>query len=204
MSTQKVRKISEKEYLEIERKAEFKSEYYNGEMFSLAGASLEHNRISKNITKTLNNQLNNKPCESFQSDLKIKEQSSGVFTYPDIVVVCGEPEFYDKEKDTIVNPIVLMEVLSPSTEGYDRGFKFELYRKIKSLKAYVIISQKQVSIEYYTRNSDESWNLKEYNDKNQSIEIKSIDCLLDLNEVYYNVKFDPDWMNEQQNNILKK
>ncbi|MEO8211410.1 MAG: Uma2 family endonuclease [bacterium] len=204
MSIQKVTKLTEKEYLEIERKAEFKSEYYDGEMFSLAGASLEHNRISKNITKSLNNQLNNKPCESFQSDLKIKEQSSGLFTYPDIVVICGEPEFYDKEKDTIVNPIVLMEVLSPSTEGYDRGFKFELYRKIKSLKGYLIISQKQISIEYFTRNADESWNLKEYNVKNQSIDIKSINCSLDLNEVYYNVKFNIDLVNEQQNNLLTK
>lgn len=189
MSTQKARKLTEKEYLEIERKAEFKSEYYIGEMFELAGASLEHNRISKNITKSLSNQLNNKPCESFQSDLKVKEQSSGLFTYPDIVVICGEPVFYDQEKDTILNPTVLMDVLSPSTEGYDRGFKFELYRKIKSLKDYLLISQEKISIEYYTRLSDGSWNLKEYTGKSQSIEIKSIDCSLDLNEVYYNVKF---------------
>lgn len=189
MSTQKARKLTEKEYLQIERKAEFKSEYYNGEVFALAGASLEHNRISKNITKSLSNQLNNKPCESFQSDLKVKEQTSGLFTYPDIVVICGEPVFYDQEKDTVTNPTVLMEVLSPSTEGYDRGFKFELYRKIKSLKDYLLISQEKTSIEYYTRLSDGSWNLKEYTDKSQSIDIKSIECSLDLNEVYYNVKF---------------
>ncbi|MDQ3022404.1 MAG: Uma2 family endonuclease [Bacteroidota bacterium] len=196
MSIQKVRKLTEKEYLEIERKAEFKSEYYDGEMFGLAGASLPHNKITSNIHVSLANQLKGKTCQVFQSDLKIREQVSNQFTYPDIVVICGEPEFFDNEKDVIMNPSIIMEILSKSTESYDRGFKFELYRRINSLKDFFLVSQEKISVEYYTRNTDESWNLKEYNDRSQKIEIKSIDCTLDLNEVYYNVKFNVDLVNE--------
>ena len=187
MSTQKIKKLTPEEYLEIERNAEFKSEYYNGEMFALAGASYVHNKISSNIHVSLANQLKGKVCQVFQSDLKIMEQISGLFTYPDIVTICGKPEFYDEEKDVIVNPTVIMEVLSKSTETYDRGFKFELYRRIDTLKDYFMVSQEKVSIEYYSRNADNSWTLKEFNDINQSIEIKSIECILELKDVYYKV-----------------
>lgn len=187
MSTQKIKKLTPEEYLEIERNAEFKSEYYNGEMFALAGASYVHNRITRNISKALGLQLKGKVCEEFQSDLKIKEKISGLFTYPDVVVICGEPEFYDDEKDVVVNPAVIMEVLSKSTETYDRGFKFEWYRRIETLKDYFMVSQDKISIEYYTRNDDDSWTLKEFKKINQNIEIKSIGCILELKDVYYKV-----------------
>lgn len=187
MSTQKIKKLTPEEYLEIERNAEFKSEYYNGEMFALAGASYVHNRITRNISKALGLQLKGKVCEEFQSDLKIKEKISGLFTYPDVVVIRGEPEFYDDEKDVVVNPAVIMEVLSKSTETYDRGFKFELYRRIETLKDYFMVSQDKISIEYYTRNDDDSWTLKEFKKINQNIEIKSIGCILELKDVYYKV-----------------
>ncbi|MBK8551701.1 MAG: Uma2 family endonuclease [Ignavibacteria bacterium] len=189
MSTQKVIKLSPEQYLDIERKAEFKSEYYNGEMFALAGASYIHNKIARNISKSLGNQLTGKECEEFQSDLKVKEIVSKLFTYPDIVVICGEPEFHDDEKDVITNPALIMEVLSKSTENYDRGSKFELYRRIHSLKDYFLVSQEKVSVEYYSRNPDDSWTLKEFNDIDQTIQIKSIDCKLELKEVYDKVKF---------------
>lgn len=187
MSTQKIKKLTPEEYLEIERNAEFKNEYYNGEMFALAGASYVHNRITRNISKALGLQLKGKVCEEFQSDLKIKEKISGLFTYPDVVVIRGEPEFYDDEKDVVVNPAVIMEVLSKSTETYDRGFKFELYRRIEALKDYFMVSQDKISIEYYTRNDDDSWTLKEFKKINQNIEIKSIGCILELKDVYYKV-----------------
>jgi len=187
LSTQKIKKLTPEEYLEIERNAEFKSEYYNGEMFALAGASYVHNRITRNISKALGLQLKGKVCEEFQSDLKIKEKISGLFTYPDVVVICGEPEFYDDEKDVVVNPAVIMEVLSKSTETYDRGFKFEWYRRIETLKDYFMVSQDKISIEYYTRNDDDSWTLKEFKKINQNIEIKSIGCILELKDVYYKV-----------------
>ena len=187
MSTQKIKKLTPEEYLEIERNAEFKSEYYNGEMFALAGASYVHNRITRNISKALGLQLKGKVCEEFQSDLKIKEKISGLFTYPDVVVIRGEPEFYDDEKDVVINPAVIMEVLSKSTETYDRGFKFELYRRIEALKDYFMVSQDKISIEYYTRNDDDSWTLKEFKKINQNIEIKSIGCILELKDVYYKV-----------------
>lgn len=187
MSTQKIKKLTPEEYLDIERNAECKSEYYNGEMFALAGASYVHNRITRNISKALGLQLKGTKCEEFQSDLKIKEKISGLFTYPDIVVICGEPEFYDEEKDVVVNPTVIMEVLSKSTETYDRGFKFELYRRINTLKDYFMVSQDKISIEYYSRNDDDSWILKEFKDLNQNIEMKSIGCILELKDVYYKV-----------------
>lgn len=189
MSTQKVIKLSPEQYLEIERKAEYKSEYYNGEMFALAGASYIHNRIARNISRSLGNQLNGKECEEFQSDLKVKELDSNLFTYPDIVVICGEPEFYDEEKDVVTNSTLIIEVLSKSTESYDRGFKFELYRRIKSLKDYFLVSQEKASIEYYSRNPDDSWILKEYNNIEQIIQIESIGCKLELKEVYDKVNF---------------
>ena len=125
-------------------------------MFALAGASYVHNRITRNISKALGLQLKGKVCEEFQSNLKIKEKISGLFTYPDVVVIRGEPEFYDDEKDVVINPAVIMEVLSKSTETYDRGFKFEWYRRIETLKDYFMVSQDKISIEYYTRNDDDS------------------------------------------------
>ena len=190
MSTQKVKKITPEEYLEIERNSQFKSDYYNGEMFGLAGASYAHNKITRNISKFIGNQLTDGSCEEFQSDLKVKELESNLFTYPDIVVVCGEPEFYDEEKDVITNPTLIIEVLSKSTENYDRGFKFELYRRIKSLKDYFLVSQEKISIEYYSRNPDESWTLKEFHDLKQTINIESIKCSLSLKEVYHKIKFE--------------
>ena len=108
--------MTPEEYLEIERKAEFRSEYYDGEMFGLAGASLPHNKVSSNVHVSLANQLRGKTCQVYQSDLKIKEKISELFTYPDIVVICGEPEFYDEEKDVVINPTLIMEILSKSTE----------------------------------------------------------------------------------------
>jgi len=190
MITQKIKNLSPAEYLEIERKAQFKSDYYNGEMFALAGASFIHNRIAKNLTTSLNVQLKGKLCESFQSDLKIHILESELFTYPDIVVICEEPVFYDNEKDVVLNPIIIMEILSPSTENYDRGFKFELYRKLNSLKDYFLISQEKALIEHFSKNNDNSWTLKEYNNIDQSIIIESIDCNLKLDDVYYKVRFE--------------
>lgn len=190
MITQEIKKLSPQKYLDIERKSEFKSEYYNGEMFALAGASLNHNRICGNIHVSLANQFRDKNCEVFQSDLRIKVQESGLFTYPDIVIICGEPEFYDEQRDTVTNPEVIMEVLSISTEGYDRGLKFELYRRLNTLKDYLLISQGKIAIEYYSKNPDNSWTLKEYNNLSQQICIQSINCNLDLKEVYSKVEFE--------------
>jgi len=190
MSTQKIKKLTPEEYLEIERKAEYKSEYYNGEMFALAGASLIHNKITSNVHVSLATQLKKKKCEVYQSDLKIYEQESGLFTYPDIVVICGEPECYDYKKDIIINPTVIIEILSQSTEAYDRGFKFELYRKLKALKDYILVSQEKISIEHFNKNKDNSWTMNEYNKSEQSMSIRSIDCKLELKEVYNRVRFE--------------
>ncbi|HRG48514.1 MAG TPA: Uma2 family endonuclease [Leptospiraceae bacterium] len=131
------RKIfTESEYLELERNADFKSEYYNGEIFAMAGASLIHNEIVANLISIFNQFLKDKPCDVYPSDLRLRVEKSGLYTYPDITIVCGKAELLDNQFDTLKNPTVLIEVLSDSTEKYDRGQKFSFYRKIPSLKEY--------------------------------------------------------------------
>ena len=121
------------EYLALERKAEYKSEYFGGEIFAMTGASRKHNLVAGNIFAALHLQLKKRPCEIYPSDMRVKVSPTGLYTYPDVAVVCGEPMFDDEQKDTLLNPTVLVEVLSKSTASYDRGEKFEHYRKIKSL-----------------------------------------------------------------------
>src|SRR5215207_6350571 len=130
--------LSEEEYLAIERQAEFRSEYVAGEMFAMAGASRRHNRTVTNLVVALDNQLRARPCNVYSNDMRVKVQSTGLFTYPDVVVTCGEERFADGEMDVLLNPVVIVEVLSDSTEAYDRGKKFESYQSIESLKEYVL------------------------------------------------------------------
>ena len=130
MSSAATRKrLSPQEYLAIERKSETRNEYYNGEMFAMAGASREHNLISVNLLRDIGNQLEDRPCEAYPSDMRVSIEATGLYTYPDVSVVCGEPRFEDREVDTLLNPTVIIEILSPTTEAYDRGFKFRQYRQ---------------------------------------------------------------------------
>ena len=181
--------LKPEEYLEIERKAEYKSEYFNGEMFALTGASKEHNIISTNITGILFNKLRDKPCQVFHSDLRVKITSTGLYTYPDLVVVCGEQKFEDDVLDTLLNPTLIIEILSDSTESYDRGIKFVNYRQIKTLQEYALISQKSIRIEKYLRQDESKWIFTEENNPENFIELSSINCSLLLKEVYLNIKF---------------
>jgi len=181
--------ITPEEYLEVERKAEFKSEYFNGEMFALAGTTKEHSIITINITGALYNQLLGKPCQLFDSNMRVKVQESGLYTYPDLVVVCGEQKFEDEEFDILLNPTLIIEILSPSTEDYDRGKKFVYYRQLESLKEYVLVSQAQVRIEKYLWQDESKWLLTEESDTEKSMELSSINCSLLLKDVYRNIKF---------------
>lgn len=179
--------ISETEYLEIERKAEFKSEYHKGEIFAMAGATKEHNKIVAALIGELYAFLKGKGCDVFPSDLRVYNQDNGLYTYPDVTIVCGKEEYLDDKFDTLLNPTVIFEVLSPSTEDYDRGTKFKLYRTIPSLKNYVIISSTEYSAEVYTRAEGDKWILSTTKNNDLSITISVIDYEMVLADVYAQV-----------------
>ena len=142
--------LTPEQYLEIERKAEFKSEYYQGEMFAMGGARWTHNRLVANLIALLHQQLRSHPCQTVPSDMRVQVEATGMYTYPDAIVVCGEPQFLDETRDTLLNPSLIVEVLSPSTEFYDRVRKFEHYRAVESVSEYLLISSERVSVELYT------------------------------------------------------
>lgn len=179
--------ISEKEYLEEERKALNKSEYYQGEVFAMAGATKEHNKIVASIIIAVGQYLKEKKCSLFPSDLRIYNSENTLFTYPDVTIVCGNEEYLDNEYDTLLNPTVLFEVLSPSTESYDRGTKFKLYRSIPSLKNYVLISSTEYAAEVYTRIENDEWRLNTVKGKDKHIYISAVDYNLSLEDVYSQV-----------------
>lgn len=179
---------SPEEYLVLERSAEFRSEYFNGEIIAMAGESLSHGRIKLDAATALNIRLQGKTCEAFTSDTKVRTPGINMFGYPDVVVVCGEPLFHDTFQDVILNPKVIIEVLSPSTELYDRAEKFASYRQLESLTDYLLISQDKVRIEHYVRHG-KFWMLSEESNLANSITIDSIACTLPLSEVYARVEF---------------
>jgi Uma2 family endonuclease len=177
------------EYLTLERSASIRSEFHDGQIFAMTGASRPHNLMTVNIGRELSLQLKNRPCEAYISDMRVKAANARSYHYPDIAVVCGKPEFEDAFVDTLLNPTLLVEILSPSTEAYDRGGKFAHYRKIASLQEYLLVMQDQPSIERYLRQGD-VWVLSEAVGLDASISLVSIDCILSLREVYDKVEFD--------------
>jgi len=181
--------LTPQEYLARERQAETKSEYLRGEVFAMSGASREHNLIVGNISRELGEQLRDRQCEVYQSDMRVKVSPTGLYTYPDVTVVCGEPEFEDAEVDTLLNPKVLVEVLSPSTADYDRGGKFTHYRRLPSLHEYVLISQDRLLVEHYLRQRQDEWLLTEESSLQDTLVLPSIDCRLPLSEIYLKVRF---------------
>lgn len=182
--------ISIEDYLAAEETSEVKHEYYKGEVFAMAGGSIAHNRIVRNVLASLDNFLRGKGCEVFPSDLKIHNEANTLFTYPDISIVCGKPERWDKRNDTITNPVVLIEVLSKSTQGYDRGQKFHLYRSIPSVKEYILISSTEVLVERYTKQETGFWNFRETANPEDSFHVETIDFSCLVKELYRNVEFD--------------
>ena len=184
-------KIDREEYLEFEKTSEIKHEYFNGEIFAMVGASLNHNRISRNIAGELTSVLKGSSCENFTGDMRVKVEAIEKYTYPDIAVVCGEIQL-EKHKglDTLLNPIVIIEILSDSTEAYDRGDKFSHYRLIPSLTEYILVSQKKCQVEKYLRGDEGVWLYSSYEGMEQSTIIDSIKCELRLSEIYYRVEFE--------------
>jgi len=175
--------IFESEYVEMERNSETKSEYYNGEVFAMSGASEKHNLIVSNLIFSLQLRLKKTPCRVYPSDMRLKVKT-GLYTYPDIMVVCGNRKFDDEKSDTLLNPDVIIEVLSDSTENYDRGRKFQNYQQIDSLKEYVMISQHRQKTEKYSRNKKGNWMLAESDKDNPFIILESVGCKLEHSEIY--------------------
>lgn len=185
-----IRKLTESEYLEIERAAEFKSEFFDGEVFAMSGGSPRHSLIAVNFVSELRRVLRGKPCRPYNSDLRIKVEASGLITYPDLSVVCGPLEFLDEHGDTVVNPTLIIEVLSPSTEGYDRGKKFDNYRLIPSLREYVLVSQERPFIARYFKKDDGEWVLRDASGVEAVLHLDSLDETVSLAEIYLDVEFD--------------
>ena len=180
--------ISPGEYLAHERRAETKSEYVDGEVYAMTGASREHNRISLSIGAQLWNQLQNRSCEPFVNDMRARV-GRRAYLYPDVVVVCGEAQFEDDQGDTLLNPTLVVEVLSPSTENYDFGKKFTLYRAIGSLQEYLLVAQDRCHVAHYVRQADNTWLLSETFSRDDTVALPSIDCRLALPDVYHRVEF---------------
>lgn len=176
------------EYLARERKALDKSEYRDGRIYTMPGASRKHNIIASHVTGELYIQLRARSCEVYSSDMRVKVSPTGAYTYPDVVVVCEEPQFEDTHFDTLLNPTVLIEVLSPSTAAYDRGEKFASYQKLNSLCEYVLISQDRVQVEYYLR-QEQTWDLTEFRSLSDVFRLVSIACELSLQAIYAKVQF---------------
>ena len=174
------------EYLALEHKSETRSEYIAGRMYAMSGASRRHNLIALNLAGEIRQQLRGTPCEAYKTDMRVKVAPTGMYTYPDIVAVCGEPRFEDSEVDTLLNPTVLIEVLSPSTEAYDRGEKFAHYRRLDSLREYVLVAQDKVRIEHYRRDGDQ-WIFSEVS---SMLDLPSIDCHVSVDAIYEKVTFE--------------
>ena len=192
MSTVPHHLMTEAEYLAFERKSREKHSFYRGELFAMAGASREHNLIALNIGAELRQQLKNRHCEVYVGDMRVRVDRLGLYTYPDVVVVCGEPEFLDAEVDTLLNPVLLIEVLSESTEDYDRGMKFKQYRQLASLKVYLVVSQTEPLIEQFVRRGDTYWELSEVCGLDQKLSLSSIGCELPFAEAFAKVSFPPE------------
>jgi Uma2 family endonuclease len=188
MAIQPRTRLTPEEYLVIERKAVYKSEYLNGEMSAMSGASPRHVLIVTNVVAELRRQLKQRPCTVYATDLRVKVWPTGLYTYPDVIVVCGQPQFDDEQRDTLLNPTLLVEVLSEPAKDYDRGEKFEHYRTLTSLAEYVLIAQDKPHFEHFVRQPDNRWLLAETNRLEDTIHLPSIDCDLVLTEVYDKVE----------------
>lgn len=178
--------VTAAEYLEVERKAEIRSEYIAGRMYAMSGATESHNLIAGNIFSEIRGQLRGKDCRVYVSDMRVKVSPAGMYTYPDVVAVCGERHFEDAHVDTLINPTVIVEVLSASTEAYDRGEKFAQYRRIESLREYVLVEQHKIRVEHYRREGEE-WILSEISDPNGVLALPSIDCRIGVSAIYEKV-----------------
>ncbi len=193
--------LTVEEYLDMERASEVRHEYLDGEIFEMSGESLEHGRISTNLVISLGTQLRGKSCDVLSKDTKVRSgwlpkprrMTKGLFSYPDVVIVCGKPQFHDEYRDILTNPNIIIEVLSDATEKFDRGEKFRRYRAhLPTLTDYVLVTQVKPFIDHFSRGEGEAWMLVSVEGLEHSLRLASIDCTLPLAEVYDRVEFPPE------------
>jgi Uma2 family endonuclease len=189
MSTQPKSRLTPEEYLAIERKAEYKSEYYHGEMFAMAGAKEAHNLIVTNAIIQFGQQFRSRPCRVYPSDMRVCVDKASHCAYPDAVAVCGDRKFLDGQLDTLLNPNLIVAVLSPSTEACDRGRKFESYQSIESLREYLLVSSGRVHADLYSLQPNSKWQLSSASPLEDAIGIPSLGCVLRLADLYDKVEF---------------
>ena len=189
MSAQLKYKLTADDYLALEREAEYKSEFYHGEIFAMAGASESHVTIVGNLSGELRQKLKDRPCKSYANDMRLRVNATGLYTYPDVIVVCGQRIFADDQKDTLLNPTVIIEVLSDSTKDYDRGGKFAHYRKLDSLQEYILVAQDEAHIEQLIRQPDGRWIFSEINGLDAMLRLNSIECEIATAEIFDKVDF---------------
>jgi Uma2 family endonuclease len=191
MASEPLQRLSPQDYLAFERQAEAKHEYVGGEVFAMAGASANHNLIVAHLVSQLDLQMLDRPCRVYPSDLRVAVAAEGPFYYPDVVALCDEPRFLDDETDTLLNPAVVIEVLSPSTEAFDRGLKFAHYRTIASLREVVFVAQGTVRVEHFVRQPDGHWLLSDHSTPEAVVELPSLECHLALSRIYDKVESEP-------------
>lgn len=184
MASKPIERFTIEEYLAMERAAQYKSEYIDGEIVAMVGASEPHNLIVTNIVGDLSVQLRGRPCRVYASDMRVDVREAGLYAYPDVVALCGDPVLGDDEQDNLRNPAVIIEVLSKTTEAYDRGRKFMKYRKIESLLEYLLVAQDRFHVEHYLRQANGGWLLSEWTSLDDEIHLSSIDCRLKLSAIY--------------------
>ena len=182
-----VRTISQAEYLQTERLAPTKSEYMAGQVRAMAGASQRHNTVTLNIASELRQLLRGKVCRAFAIDMRVKVAEAQAYFYPDVVIVCGQPQFEDEQEDTLLNPTVVIEVLSPSTEAFDRGEKFAAYQHIPTLREYLLVAQDRTHVEHFIRQPDGEWQRSEYTDLTQKVYLPSVEIDLPVGLIYEGV-----------------
>lgn len=183
--------LSPAEYLALEDIAESKSEYCKGEVFAMAGGTADHNRIGLNFVEGLRPVLREKKCELFMGDMKVWIEQAETFVYPDLVIVCGKPNYYENRKDIVTNPVILVEVLSESTKSYDHIEKFQLYRSLPTLQEYILVDQYSVHIKQYFREAKFRWVLTEHYDENEVIKLSSVEAEIALSAIYRDLELTP-------------
>lgn len=184
MAPEPQRKWTFAEYLAYDRESETRYEFYDGEIFAMSGATRKHNLVNGNVYAALRPQVSSRGCEIYASDMRVRIPATDLSTYPDVVVVCGEPRFEDETEDTLLNPTLIVEVLSPSTEDYDHGKKFAHYRTLPSLQLYVMAAQDEVRVELFERQKDDRWILSESRDVDAALDLSAVGATLALREVY--------------------
>ena len=184
-----VRTISQAEYLQTERLAPSKSEYLAGRVIAMAGASQRHNTVTLNIASELRQLLRGRDCRAFAIDMRVKVAEAQAYFYPDVVIVCGQPQFEDEQEDTLLNPTVVIEVLSPSTEAFDRGEKFATYQRIPTLREYLLVAQDRTYVEQFIRQPNGQWSCRVYDQPEQSVALLGGTVSLPLQGIYEGISF---------------